>query len=170
MASRLKEKLDLNIINPISDRDVIRIDEGKLRKLFDIRDVRITGLKCLGIRHRLHGKIDLTVLFPTLHGLSALNNAVATSDVVYELSFNPFILFWSMLFARLHGKRFILGLHNPDFLVGESGKKSGIFGRIMQKILLSCVREMHVQTKSQMTLLLKAGYTGKKYYIPHYVY
>ena len=170
MAGRLKEKLDLNIINPISDRDVVRIDERKLSKLFNIKNIRITRLRCLGIRHRFHGNIDLIVLLPTLQGLGALNKEIANSDVVYELSFNPFILFWSMFFARIHGKRFILGLHNPDFLVGESEKKSGIFGRIMQKILLICVRELHVQTKSQMDLLSKAGYKGKKYYIPHYLY
>jgi glycosyltransferase involved in cell wall biosynthesis len=170
MAARLKEKLELSIINPISDKDVVRMDEERLSRLFNIKDIKVTRLKCLGIRHRFHGNIDLTVLLPTLHGLAALNDAVANSDVVYELSFNPFILFWSMFFAGLHGKRFILGLHNPDFLVGESGKKSGIFGRIMQRILLKCVKEMHVQTKSQMSLLLKAGYSGKKYYIPHYLY
>ena len=92
MAARLKEKLELNIINPISEKDVVRMDEERLSKLFNIKDVRITRLKCLGVRHRLHGNIDLIVLLPTLRGLAALNDAVANSDVVYELSFNPFIL------------------------------------------------------------------------------
>ena len=170
MAKRLNGKIQLDIINPVSEEDIVRIEEGKLTKLFHMGDTKITKIKCLGIRHRLYGRIDLTVLFPSFRGLSTLNKAISKSDVVYELSFNPFILFWSMLFARLNGKRFILGLHNPDFLVGQAEKKTGIFGRIMQKILLLTVKEMHVQTRSQMELLSNAGYKGKKHYIPHYLY
>lgn len=170
MAKRLNSKFELDIINPVSKNDIVRIKEDKLTKLFRMGDTKITKVECLGIKHRLYGKIDLMVFLPSLRGLTILNKTISKSDVVYELSFNPFILFWSMLFAKLNNKRFILGLHNPDFLIGQAGKEASVFGKIMQKILLFAVKEMHVQTKSQMELLAKARYKGKKHYIPHYLY
>lgn len=170
MASRLNRELSLNIINPVSGKDIVRVDERRLKGLFDFGDARITEIKCHGIAHKLNRKIGVVILFPSLNGLVRLNRSIAESDVVYEVSFNPFVFFWSLIFAKLNRKRFIVGLHNPDFLVGQKLKGKTFFGDLLKDMILSLVREIHAQTESQVKLLKECRYSGKVYYIPHYLY
>ena len=170
MASRLNGELSLNIINPVSGNDTVRIEDAKLKSLFGFGDAKITEIKCHGVLYRLQDRIGVVVLFPSLDSLIRLNRSIAESEVVYEVSFNPFLFFWSFVFARLNGKRFIVGLHNPDFLVGQKLKGRTMLGSLLQNIILSLVREIHAQTESQMKLLGECGYKGRVYYIPHYLY
>lgn len=173
--SRLKTHLDISIINPVSDKDSIRMDEGKLRKSYELGDTRIIDIKCSGISSSAPRTGSFTMLIPSFSALARLSKTIRESDVVYEVSFNPLLLFWSIFFSRLHGKRFILGMHNPDFIIGHvSRDENGSFGSglsgFIQDMILRSVDEIHVQTESQKKILSKMGYRKSFYYIPHFLY
>lgn len=174
-ASRLKTHLDINIINPVSDRDSVRMDESKLGKAYKLGKAMITDIRCLGISSKMPGIGSFTMLIPSFSALATLSDAIRKSDVIYEISFNPLLLFWALFFSKMHGKRFILGMHNPDFLVGQSDRdRASAFGadlnRFIQKTILAFVDEVHVQTETQGKALAANGYNKAFYYIPHFLY
>lgn len=171
--SRLKNHFDFNIINPVSDTDMIREGRKSLMRRYNLGGVEITDIECRGKNSKIPATGDFKMLIPSLSGLNRLRESIRKSDVVYQISFNPMLLFYSLLFSRIYKKRFILGLHNPDFLRTELEKELSLgvgISKAMQRNLLNSVREVHVQTESQKELLKAAGYRGKIYYIPHFLY
>lgn len=172
--SRLKTHLEINVINPVSGKDTIRMEEKRLRGKYRLNNVKITDLECLGVDSQAPGTGSFILLIPGISALGRLSASIKESDVVYEVSFNPLLLFWSILFSRLHRKRFILGMHNPDFIIGQisrSGRSSGNWpSGFVQSIILRWVNEIHVQTESQQGILSEMGYSKTSYYIPHFLY
>jgi glycosyltransferase involved in cell wall biosynthesis len=160
--------MDITILNPVSPNDVKRVTIAELRRKYK-GNYAIIDVPCASRQVR---KGNFLMMFPTLTGLSRLKNAIRDADVVYELSMNPFILANAILFSKLYRKRLILDMGNPLLLREDRLKelRQSTLSRLLQRLLLLMVGELHVQTESQMRMVRKYGYSGKTYYIPHYAY
>ncbi len=175
VTTRLKKYCSINIINPVSSKDEHRIQKRTLFRLYDTNGIVITNIKCLAVPFRLPGTGNVTTMIPKISSILRLNDAISKSDIVYAVTFNPILLLLSMAFARANKKRFILGLHNPEFLIGKRlNEQTPTFGDrlayLADAVMLHTVKEIHAQTETQVRLLKKAGYRGAVYYIPHFLY
>ena len=170
VASKLRERFQITIINPISASDKARISKGDLLKNYDLAGVDIVDVNCYGISTKLEG-VEFVTRFPKPSDYFKLASAIKESEVIYQISFNPFLLANTIFLSKLYGKRLILGLHDPVFLVGtQAAGTRSTFAGLTQSFILRNVREIHAQTDTQVKLLRAAGYCGKVHLIPPLLY
>ena len=114
---------DVSIVNPKSKGDKARMQLNELVEKFGIKNVKIIGIDCTGMRSQIGtGKFNL--MLPKPKSMYRLDREIRSSDVVYQISMNPVLLMHAVLSAKLYGKRFILGLHNPIILKEEGYKEA----------------------------------------------
>ncbi len=175
-STRMKRFVNINILYPVSRNDEHRVGINTLRKRYNLDGIGITALKCTGTSFKLPGSGKFLMMIPKLGSVRVLGDAIRSSDVVYAVSFNPFLLLCSMFFAWRYWKRFILGLHNPDFMREETGTESmqeriGLrIAKALQEILIMNTKYIHAQTETQVRTLERIGYRGRIFYIPHFLY
>jgi glycosyltransferase involved in cell wall biosynthesis len=167
-AVMLKDTMDITIINPVSPKDVKRENLAELRKRYK-GSYKIVDVPCSS-RHVKRG--NFLMMFPTPTGIARMKEAIRNADVVYELSMNPLILWNAIVFSRIYGKRLILDMGNPLLLREDKlpELKQTPVAMSLQRLLFSAIRELHVQTESQVRMIKKYGYKGKTYYIPHFTF
>jgi glycosyltransferase involved in cell wall biosynthesis len=158
VASRMQERYDITLIDPVAKQDKIRVPLSKLKKIYKIDKVKIVKIDCFGINSQIGtGKFRFAV--PKPKALRLFDKTIRTSDVVYEMSMNPLLLLHAIASSKLYRKRFILGLQNPIFLKEEdikSGKATP-----MQGLLLKGVCEIHAMIQTQVEMLRLYKYKGK---------
>jgi glycosyltransferase involved in cell wall biosynthesis len=169
-AVRLKKNFDITLVNPISRNDIVRISKQELLKTYDLRGVDIVDVECYGVNTKLKNTGKFTMRMPKPKELSKLKNAIVNADIVYDITLNPVLISYSLLLARVYKKRFILGMHNPEFLMEKQGGDSGPVLNMVQKFLLKRVKEIHALTETQVHLLHKLNYKGRVHHIPHFLY
>jgi glycosyltransferase involved in cell wall biosynthesis len=168
-ASRLQKSYQITVINPKSPKDTVRIRLGELVSRYKMGGVRILDMDCFGIDGKKIGIGNFVVELPKIGSWHKLRKALSSADVVYAVSMNPVLFFYSLFLAKIYRKRLILGLHNPLILREEA---AGRFGpdKIIQFFILKTVDEIHAQTETQLRMLRLANYKHKVYYIPHFLY
>ena len=175
VATRLKGEFDITLLNPISKTDTIRMTKNELSRAYNLDGINLVDVECYGLNMRLSGTGNFVMRFPKLSESSKFRKAISNSDIVYAVTFNPLLLLYALGLSKAYGKRFILGLHNPDVLIekphdeGSPGSASKT-SKFVQTLLLKQIREIHAQTETQVKLLRKADYKGRVYYIPHFLY
>ncbi len=175
-ASLLKDKLEITILNPVSDIDVKRIKIKDIKKHYDISGINIVDLKCKGKNTTFPGFGSFIRMIPSIESKQKLELIIKECDVVYAVSANPYLLMLCIRLAKKYNKKMIFGLHNPEFIrhVNDTDKISRRMSvniyNILQKKLIESIGNVHVQTKSQVKRLLDIGYSGKVYYVPNYLY
>ena len=174
VATRLKRDFDVTLLNPVSKKDAIRITKAELSRAYNLKGINQVDFECYGLDMKLSGTGNFIMRFPKLSESSKFRKAIADSDIVYTVTFNPLLVLYALGLSKVYGKRFILGLHNPDFLVekpnGDGSLGSTKTNGLMQTLFLKQIKEIHAQTETQVELLRKADYRGKVYYIPHFLY
>ncbi len=169
-AERIKKDFDITIVNPVSRSDNIRISKQELLRTYDLKGIDIVDVECYGVKTKLKNTGRFTMRMPKPRELSKLKSAIVDSDIVYDITLNPVLISYSLLLSRVYRKRFILGMHNPEFLMEKKGGDSGPVLNMVQKFLLKRVKEVHALTETQVHMLHRLNYKGKVYHIPHFLY
>ena len=162
-AKMLGNNIDITIINPTSDKDIKRIELKDLTKEYP-EGYLIKDINCYSTYIK---RGNFLLMAPTVNGSVELSKAIYNTDVIYEVSVNPFLLASSIIFAKLYGKRFILDLGNP-LLLNE--RNSSLTFNLLQGLLLNTVSEIHAQTPTQLKKLKELNYRGKIWFIEHPVW
>ena len=174
--SLLKDKLEIVILNPVSDIDIRRTTMVHIKKHYDISKVEIVDLRCKGKNTKLPGIGSFIRMTPDKQSKERIESVIRNCDVIYSVSANPSLLMLCVKLAKKYNKKIILGLHNPEFIrhVGKTDSLSrktaiNIYNKL-QKKLMESIGDVHVQTESQVNKLLGMRYAGRMYYIWNYLY
>ena len=111
----LSGRFKTSFTNPVSKLDIVREDTSKLLKQFGIPEGEIHDIKCHGVMKKAFGNQDYVLMIPKPAGLARLASAVKHSDVVYCITNNPFLLFFSVFYAKIYGRKLIFGVQQPLF-------------------------------------------------------
>lgn len=168
VTTRLRNKFSITIINPFSKNDVVRMSRNEIARRYELGGIRILDVECSTFKMTFNRSSKFLAMVPKLSEIGKMEKAIRSSDLVYAVSLNPVLLMYASLFSRMYGKRFIMGLHNPEFLKEEIDREG--LSRLVQKIVLKNVKEIHGQTETQIRMLAAEKYKGKIYYIPHFLY
>jgi glycosyltransferase involved in cell wall biosynthesis len=98
-------------------------------------------------------------------------------DVVYNMDQYFPITNINVLFAcRLFNKRYVLGIHNPDFFADKPNNpslaKNIVFPiyNFFRRIIVSMIPNIHVINKDDKLTLLNWRYKHNIFYVPHFSY
>ena len=162
--SLLKDKLEIVILNPVSDIDIRRTTMAHIKKHYDISKVEIVDLQCKGKNTKLPGIGSFIRMTPDKQSKERIESVIRNCDVIYSVSANPSLLMLCVKLAKKYNKKIILGLHNPEFIrhVGKTDSLSrktaiNIYNKL-QKKLMENIGNVHVQTESQVNKLLGMRY------------
>jgi glycosyltransferase involved in cell wall biosynthesis len=176
-ASRLKKKFEITILNPVVKGAKERVPMDTLMSQFDLRGVRIVDLPCSSVKTSLPGIGKFTMAIPKGISSRMLDQIITDTSTVYIESLNPFLVRKVLKLSKKHGKRAIIGIHNPELTRAVApGDKllkritTRYYNAIQRALVYGDTSAIHVQTESQLKLLRKMRYQGKIYYIPHYIY
>lgn len=167
IASRLKGKFEITIANPISKADSKNITMAGIRRLYDLENVNVIDIPCIGRTTKVFGSEPYVMRTPTPGGALRLTKLVNGSDMVYEISLNPVILASVVTASKLFGKKLILGVHNfavYGSLTSKMGWQSAAFNSTISKI-----RYFHVISRRDSEIVSKR-LGAKAYFIPNPVF
>ncbi len=170
VAVRLKKDFNITLVNPVSRIDTMRIPKAELLKRYNLKGVNIVDVDCYGVNTKLSNTGGFVTRLPKITGLPKLRKVIANADIVYEVTLNPVILSYSLMLSRFYKKRFILGMHNPEFLMKKRDSKGNPILNLTQKILLKHIKEIHTLSQLQVDMLHELKYKGRVYNIPHFLY
>ncbi len=166
----LKKRFDITLVNPVSRIDVVRMSKSELLRTYNLKGIHIMDIECHGVSTKLQNTGRFTTRVPKAKGFSKLKSAIMNADIVYEVTLNPVLISYSLLLSRVYKKRFILGMHNPEFLMEKPGGREDPLLNLTQKFLLKRVKEIHALTETQVNMLHRLNYKGRVYHIPHFLY
>ncbi len=171
VATELKKIFNVSILNPISKNAIIRRDKENISREYDLDKIEIADIQCAGVKSVAFGTEQFIFMMPYPKDVLKMQKKIKEADTVYLLSFNPMILFYSILFCKRYKKRLILGIHNPTFFklfdkdVG-AGQKMLNF---IYKMLIGNIKYFHV-INGRDERLIKAHYKKATVYsIPNFV-
>lgn len=166
MRNLLKDKFDVTFTNPISKVDLIRDDPNKLLKQFGIPKKDVYDVKCIGIKRKAYGVEEYVLMIPTLGGLANLAKAVKNSDAIYGMSNNPFLLLFTVLYAKLYGSKFVFGVQQPLFarLFEDKGIPVALY-----RFVLGQIKYYHVLNTYEQGLVNKDFPNAVTYLIPGFI-
>lgn len=171
VATELKSILDVSILNPIAKTSIVRLTKNQINREYNLSKIKIEDMTCTGINSVAFGTEPFILMFPTMQGVFKMRESIQNADVVYQLSFNPIILFYSILFSKIYNKKFILGIHNPTFAklfdtdIGTVQKMLNYIYRT----LIANVRYFHVINKVDEKLIKNNYKNAMIYNIPNFV-
>lgn len=163
----LSKRFETTFTNPVSKSDIIREEESKLFNQFGIHKNEVHTIKCYGIRKKAFGNQEYVLMLPKPAGLVRLAGAIKNSDVVYCISNNPFLLIFSVLYAKIYGKRFIFGVHQPLF---AKMFNSGGISAFVYKFILGQIKHFHVLNAYEQGLVNARYPNASTYLIPGFAY
>jgi glycosyltransferase involved in cell wall biosynthesis len=163
LRSLVANKFDVSFTNPTSKHDVIREDKVKLLQQFGISDSEIHDIGCYAVSRSAFGTQDYMLMLPKPMGLVRLASAIRHSDVVYCITNNPFLLFFSVFYSRLYSKKFIFGVHQPLF---AKIFKSGGFSAFVYRRVLGRIKYFHVLNAYERGLVNAHYPNAVTYFIP----
>ncbi len=171
VATELKKIFNVSILNPISKNAIIRRDKENISREYDLDKIEIIDIQCAGVKSVAFGTEQFIFMMPYPKDVLKMQKKIKEADTVYLLSFNPMILFYSILFCKRYKKRLILGIHNPTFFklfdkdVGAEQKMLNF----IYKMLIGNIKYFHV-INGRDERLIKAHYKNATVYsIPNFV-
>ncbi len=171
VATGLKGQHDITILNPLSPNSIIRLTQKKIADEYKLGGIKVEDLECFGIKSVAFGTEPFILMLPSVGGILEMRHEIRDADIVYQLSLNPFLLFYSILFSKIYSKKLVFGVHNPTFFKLFAGD-SGPFQQLLNffyVVLLRNVRYFHVLNAHDENLV-KANFSGPIVYkIPDFV-
>ncbi|MDE1870260.1 MAG: glycosyltransferase family 4 protein [Candidatus Micrarchaeota archaeon] len=171
MASRMKREFEITIANPSSKKDAARATMDQIRKLYDLRGVKIVDIDSAGFERQAFGKEPYVMRVPKAEGFSALKRLIEETDCIYMIGLNPPVLFWSLSIARMNRKRFVLGIHNFSFskLFEPSGGGLGAITKRAFRRMLKMVSAFHVTNNRDLEIARRHYPMAQVSNIPNFV-
>ncbi len=155
VATRLKNDFEITIANPVAGRSLERMSMANIRHEYDLKGIKIVDLKARSVESSSFGSDKYLMILPKIDGIQRLTNVIKNSDVIYMISFNPFLLSLVVSLCKVYRKKLILGIHNPTFSK-LFDKEQGIKQKGMNTVFLSLLRRIkhfHVLNQSDLKLV-----------------
>ncbi len=171
VATRLKNKLDVTVVNTVSKKDKTTVSKAMLAKMFDLSGVEVVEFPSAGIASRAFGTEPYTFRIPGPVSAARLLNLFGNADSIYQVSLNPFLLSYSVLLSKLMKKRFVLGVHNFSLAAafGDSHKPAGGASARALAALLRQVKFFHVLNDRDLDLIRRRFPKATVKKIPNFV-
>lgn len=169
LTSRIRDTYDITLVDHVSNKSIVRMPKHRLERQYKLKGVRIIDLKCTSRRFRVFGTEEFQFMYPTIAAIAKLKEAIKDADIVYDISFNPMVMFYAIIFSKLYKKRFVLGVHNPVFykiFSKDVGPSQRILSRLYRSVMLGQVRFFHVLNPDDMRIVKKNFPKAKVYHIP----
>lgn len=166
LSKRLSRKFDIKIVNTYSKGEKVKKTRKELEEEYDLRSFEIIDLDSVQMKSSAFGKEEYVMRIPRLKSVISLFNIIKNSDVVYQVSLNPVVFSYSLIFSKSLGKKFIFGVHNPVFFKIFEGKekRSGLLLSLLRQ-----VRFFHVINSSDFELVKKHFPKAKIYKISIFI-
>jgi glycosyltransferase involved in cell wall biosynthesis len=171
IATGLKGKFEVTILNQVSPQDVFAIDKKRIGELYDLSGIRIIDLKSAGLKTRAFGTEPFVLRVPKPAAYAQFMDAFKKADIVYVMSLSPFMLINSVFFARLLRKKLVLGIHNFS-LAKILESNSGFKQRLVRKnlvALLGRIGYFHVTSRRDLDLVRRFLPKAKVSLIPNLI-
>ncbi|MGA3020618.1 MAG: glycosyltransferase family 4 protein [Candidatus Micrarchaeales archaeon] len=155
VATRLKNNLSITILNTISKKDKTILSEDVLARMFDLSKINVIKLPSIGIGLKAFGTDPYVFRIPSPVSTARFIDTFSKADSIYQVSLNPLLLSYSVLFSRVMRKRFVLGVHNFSLsksLEEKDAAKSGISRQALIS-LLKQIKFFHVLNDRDLKLI-----------------
>ena len=162
LSKRLSGVFDITIVNVYSKKEKMRKTKEDLEKEYGLRDFRILDLEASQLKSSAFGKEEYTMRIPNPKSIKLLFDIIKSSDVIYEISLNPVVFSYSIVFSKILGKKFIFGIHNPVFF--KIFEDNRLESRILLQ-LLKRVRYFHIINSSDFRLIRRHFPEARRYKI-----
>lgn len=171
VATLLKNKYRITILNPISKKSLIKSRKEDILRSYNLKGIEVIDLPSLGINSKAFGTESFLLMVPGPKSLAIINERIKNADVVYCLSSNPVILGAVVHLSNLYRKRMIFGVHNPSFYK-IFGKPESIKQAVMNRsyrALLKGVLHFHVLNAEDERLVRIHYPKARAYRIPNFL-
>ncbi len=166
LSRRIGSDFNVSITNFVSSKDRRKID-CSVNEAIKKSKSRIVTINCLGVENRQFG-YKYVLRIPDHVGLFRLANEIKKADIVYQISFNPYILSSVVFFSKVFRKRLIVGGHNP--VLSHIFKKNAKIDGIYIRSILGLASAFHAVNREDAEMLGKYYSHKKVYFIPNFLY
>ncbi len=165
VASELKKKHEVSILNLTSKADTTRVPLRAALRNYGLKKADVSIAECIGVRSKVFGSENFILLVPKPGALSAMHAKIRDTDTVYIITSNPLALSYVIALCSLYRKKLIFGVHIP-FLKNllSSNSTAGTY-----RFLLGKVREFHVLNRDDESLIRSRFKSAKVHLIPNFI-
>lgn len=166
LAKRLANRFKITVVNIHSKREPKRKTREDIKKEYRLDNFELLDLYATGLKSSAFGKEEYIFRIPHARSAVALYKIIKNSDIVYQVSFNPVVFFYSLSFSKMLKKKFIFGVHNPVFFKIFQEENAG---NKALRFFLSQVRYFHVLNSYDFDLLKRNMPSAKIIKIPIFI-
>ncbi len=166
LSRRIAGDFNVTITNFVSGKDGRNIGSG-IEEAIKKSKSRIVTINCFGAEKEQFG-YKYILRIPDHTGLLRLANEIKNADVVYQMSFNPYILSSVAFFSKAFRKKLMVGVHNPA--LSHIFEKNAKIESAYIRSILGSASAFHAVNKEDAQTLEKNYPRKKVYFIPDFLY
>ncbi|MDE1870088.1 MAG: glycosyltransferase [Candidatus Micrarchaeota archaeon] len=168
VATKLANDYNVTILNQVTKKDTFAVSLEGLNRQYDLSAVNLIDLDCSGIKLKAFGTDEYVLRLPTLRVLGQLARNIKKSDIVYCISFNPVILYATILLCRAYRKKLIYAAQN--FVMFRKFEGPNTISKSVIAKTINSIPNVHAPLLHIRDKIKKMGYKGKLFYLPNFLY
>ena len=165
---RLGYAYNVRIVNPFSNKDLIRTEKADLLKQHKIKPEDVVDVRCRSFRMRTYGNEEFLFMIPTSEGKRSLESAVRWSGSVYGITQNPLLLSAAVRYANRFNSKYVFAIQNylfSSFFDSSTGIVSNA-QKWAYRSILKRIRHFHALNSYDAGLVRRNIPDARPYIIP----
>jgi len=171
------ERYAIELANRLKNSNVTIFSNIEKNNRLTSEDIR--GMLHDNVKLKFYKTIKLPVfkILPLNYSFLKSISEIKNFDVVYNMDqYFPITNLGILIVCKLFRKKYVLGIHNPDFFADRANNPSLIKNIIFpiysffRSMIVSAIANIHVINNDDVLKLKEWHYEGKVYYIPHFSY
>ena len=165
---RLGYAYNIRIVNPFSNKDLIRTEKSELLRQHKIKPRDVVDVRCRSFRMKTYGNEEFLFMIPTSEGKKELESAVKWSGSIYGITQNPLLLRAAVRYANRFNSKYVFAIQNY-FFSSFFDSSTGIISNAQKwayRSILKQIRHFHALNSYDAGLVRKNIPRAMPYIIP----